>query len=65
MTDTPSLKEQIAERLQALMLHQTHFMIVERIGSPFYVQFMPTKSGDLIAEAVSNEYLDDERPLGH
>jgi hypothetical protein len=66
---TTTLSTEIAERLEALMLYQTQFLIIERVASPYYVQFLPTEQGELYCEAVGNHYLegadrlDDEAEL--
>ena len=43
-----------------MMLHQTHFLIVQRLNSPYYVQFIATPRGELYCEAVGNHYLDPD-----
>ena len=55
---TTSLNTMIAERLEALMLYQTQFLIIQRVASPYYVQFIPTEQGELYCEAVGNTYLE-------
>jgi len=52
------LAREIAGRLEELMLWQTDFMIVERNGTNYYVQFVATELGELYCEAVGNEYLE-------
>src|SRR5262245_12102039 len=55
---TTTLSTEIAERLEDLMLYQTQFLIIERVASPYYVQFLPTEQGELYCEAVGNHYLE-------
>jgi hypothetical protein len=51
------LAVEIASQLEAMMLHQTHYLIIERVGHPYYVQFIASRDGDLRCEAVSNTFL--------
>ena len=51
------LAKEIGTRLWRLMQDQTHYLIVARADVNYYVQFMPTDSGQLHSEAVSNDFL--------
>ncbi len=61
--DVAPLADEIAERLEAFMLHQTQFLVIDRTGTDYYVQFIPTLQGELYCEAVGNEYIEPAQHL--
>lgn len=56
----PDVGKELARRLEELMLDQTQFMIVDCVDRPYYIQFLPTRRGELYCEAVGNKFLEPD-----